>query len=102
MGDAGGSGAAIDSKGPKKYIRLINPGGDGEGEFEDVSEKSKSSVWTYFLLNRIHSVAKCRQCGRMLRATGGTTSSLRRHLEKCAFKLEKFSLVEKLKDENID
>ena len=90
--------------GPRKYIRLINPGGYGEAdfEFEDVSEKFKSSVWSHFLLNRFHSVAKCRQCGHILRVTRGTTSTLRRHYDKCALKLQKFNEGQKMKDEHTD
>jgi len=90
MGAAGGSGAAADGKGPRKYIRLINPGGYGEDlEFEDVSDlkNHKSEVWKNFLLNRIYSVAKCRQCLRVFRVTKGTTSTLRRHFDKCSVKL---------------
>ena len=76
--------------GPRKYIRLINPGGYGEDlEFEDVShlKNHKSEVWKNFLLNRIYSVAKCQQCLRVFRVTKGTTSTLRRHFNKCSVKL---------------
>jgi len=81
MGAAGGSGAAADGKGPRKYFQLVNPGGDGEGEFEDISETTKSKVWTHFLLNRIDSQAKCLHCSALLRVTKGSTKGLHNHLK---------------------
>ena len=67
--------------GPRKYFQLVNPGGDAEGEFEDISETTKSKVWTHFLLNRIDSQAKCLHCSALLRVTKGSTKGLHNHLK---------------------
>lgn len=44
------------------------------------SAGDKSSVWFYFLRATDGSTAKCKQCNRILKAAGSSTSSLRNHL----------------------
>lgn len=44
------------------------------------SAGDKSSVWFYFLRATDGSTAKCKECNRILKAAGSSTSSLRNHL----------------------
>ena len=55
---------------------------NGKGEFEDISETSKSRVWTHFLLNRIESLAKCKLCSALLKVIKGSTKGLHEHLSR--------------------
>ena len=50
-------------------------------EFEDVSHIKKSHVWKFFLFNQSQNLAKCKFCGKFMSASGGTTSTMMRHIK---------------------
>ena len=69
-----------------------------EGNFEDVSKKSKSKVWDHFLLNRNDSLAKCLFCSALLKASGRFgTRGLHGHLA-AKHSIKVFKLNEQSKD----
>ena len=51
-------------------------------EFEDVSQKFKSNVWTHFKLSRYSETAKCDICSALIKTKGGNTKGLHVHLKK--------------------
>lgn len=53
-------------------------------EFQEVINKSgdTTSVWHHFLRNKDKSNAKCKICQKILKSSGGSTSSLQKHLTK--------------------
>lgn len=51
-------------------------------DFEAVTSKEGDKTsWHYFLRNKSKSEAKCKTCHKVMKATGGSTSSLQRHLK---------------------
>ena len=49
--------------------------------FEDISENSRSKVWTHFLANRSDALAKCMYCTKILKTLNGSTKNLHVHLK---------------------
>jgi hypothetical protein len=49
--------------------------------FEDISENSKSKVWTHFLANRSEYLAKCLYCTKIIKTQNGSTKNLHVHLQ---------------------
>ena len=49
--------------------------------FEDISENSKSKVWTHFLANRSDYLAKCMYCTKIIKTQNGSTKNLHVHLK---------------------
>ncbi|KAL0850731.1 hypothetical protein ABMA28_006673 [Loxostege sticticalis] len=50
-------------------------------EFEDVKCDDRSSVWRHFLRARDKNSAKCKECNKILKCVGGSTSGLHKHLK---------------------
>ena len=65
----------------KKVNRKIDNSSDEDLVFEDNSGENKSKVWNHFLLNKKHSLAKCKHCLISLKVSSGSTKGLHKHLE---------------------